>query len=190
MLTATSSLHSIRTHYHSESRDLVRALLNSTSLIEANFALELLQGKVPEKTLVTVMNLREVLKELPSSPFEMAVDEDVLLRAAHLTKDRAVMMRTLADGIDLTVTTAGNLVLDIIIRSEGKPIYWSPVPISDDYVTPALIDVIVDSDHLLNEMIELAKAMGLVFNPPFYLSLEDWRMDHAANVMESITDLF
>jgi hypothetical protein len=64
------------------------------------------------------------------------------------------------------------------------------VPITDNFLTPAVLELVVESDHLLDGMIELAKAMGLVFNPPFYLSLEDWRMDHAADMMQALGDLF
>ncbi|MDA3935785.1 MAG: hypothetical protein PF636_02815 [Actinomycetota bacterium] len=189
MLTATTGIQSIRPHY-TESPDLLGVLLNATSLVEANFALELLKDTVPEKVLVTALNLREVLRELPSSPFEMSVAEDVLLRTANLVKDRAVMATTLPDGTEIAVTTAGNLVLDVIVRSGGAPSYWSPVPITDNFLTPAVLELVVESDHLLDGMIELAKAMGLVFNPPFYLSLEDWRMDHAADMMQALGDLF
>lgn len=189
MLTVISGIQTVRAHW-AMNRELLRVVLNATSLVEANFALEILKDSVPEKTLVTAMNLREVLRELPASPFEMSVAEDVLLRTAGLVKDRAVMSRTLPDGIEIAVTTAGNLVLDVIVRLGGLPIYWSPIPVTDDYVNPGALDAIIESDHLLDGMIELAKAMGLVFNPPFYLSLEDWRMDHAADVMESLRDLF
>ena len=33
-------------------------------------------------------------------------------------------------------------------------------------------------------------AMGAVFNPKFYVSLEDWRIEYAADAFECLGDLF
>lgn len=190
MLVATFGLAAIRPHYNDDTRDLMRVVLNSTSAAEANLALDLLLDAVPEKALVTVCNLREVLASLPSTPFAMTVDEETLMKTAGLGKDRAVMRRTLDDGTEIGVTTAGNLVLDIIISTERGRFYWSPVPIMDDFVTPGLIDDIVESECLLDAIIDLAQAMGLAFNPKFYLSLGDFRTEYAHAAIEGLSDLF
>jgi len=190
MLVATFGLAAIRPHYNDETRDLMRVLLNATSAAEANLALDLLLESVPEKTLVTACNLREVLSSLPTTPFSMTVDEETLLRAAGLTKDRAVMLKQLADGCELAVTTAGGLVLDLIVTTERGRFYWSPVPVVDDFVTSKLIDDIVESECLLDAVIDLTQAMGLVFNPKFYLSLADWRTEYAHAAIEGMNELF
>lgn len=190
MLTATSGLSQLRPHYTDSNRDLFRVLLNSTSAAEANLALSLLSETVPEKPLVTAANLREVLRALPSSPFAMRVDEATLARTALLERRIAAFGKQLPDGIEIVVTTAGNLVLDLIIKHRGEKYFWTPIPMNDDYVNPQIVDLLVESTWLLDEIIEIVKCMGLVFNPKFYLSLEDWHMEYAQDVFEGLGDLF
>jgi hypothetical protein len=190
LLTNTTGLSSLRTYYTPETRELFGVLLNATSAAEANLALEVLRALVPGRPLVTACNLREVLRSLPASPFAMRVDEQTVLGAAGLTKDMALLGKTLPDGIELCITTAGNLVLDIIVRADGNKHYWSPIPVTFEFVNPVVIDLIMTSEHLLDAVIDLTKSMGLVFNPKFYLSLEDFHLEYAAEMLEDIDDLF
>ena len=39
-------------------------------------------------------------------------------------------------------------------------------------MNPNVVDLIVTNSYLLDEVIELVKCMGVVFNPKFYLSLD------------------
>jgi len=189
--TATSGgIERIRTHYDDETKDLFEVLLDATSQTEANFALGILMRQVPEKTLVAAVNLREVLASFPHPPFPMRVDEETLMNSAGLTKAGACMGKILADGLELHVMTAGNLVLDIIVRTPDAKYYLSPIPATEDFVTVGLIDLIVESDVLLDEIVELITAMGLVFNPKFYLSVEDWHLEYAKEAMSGLEDLF
>jgi len=190
VLMATTGLSRLRPLYAPESRDMFRVLLNATSAAEANLALEVLRRSVPEKQLITACNLREVLRTLPASPFTMRVDEATLVRTASLRRNMACYTKSLPDGIELVVTTAGNLVLDLIIKHDAEKYFWTPIPVRDDFVNPEVVDLVVESGYLLDEVIELIKCMGVVFNPRFYLSLEDFQLDHAADVMQGIDDLF
>lgn len=190
MLTATTGIASIREFYTQENRDLFNLVFNACSAAEANLALNLLVDEVPEKVLVACVNLREVLHDLPGSPFSMRVDEETLARALGFERQIACLSRELDDGIELAVTTAGNLVLDIIVRHEGEKYFWSSQPRGDDFMSPKLLPLIVESDYLIDEVVELAKGMGLVFNPKFYLSLEDWRLEYAQDAMEGLGELF
>lgn len=190
MLTATTALARIRTHYDGECRDLLKVVLNSTSAAEANLAVEVLRGLVPTKALVDACNLREVLRSLPASPFPMRVDEETLCRAGGFEQRIAAMGKRLPDDIELVVTTAGNLVLDVIIKHRGDKYFWNPTPVTDDFVSTNVIDLLIDSDHLLDAVIDLAAVMGIAFNPRFYLSIEDWHMEYAADVFEGLGELF
>lgn len=169
---------------------MLRILLNSTSVAEANIALDVLSNTVPETTLVAACNMREVIRALPASPFPMAVDEATLCRSAGMERHMASMGKTLDDGIELIITTAGNLVLDIILKDRGAKFFWNPVPVTDDYVNGDVLDLLMTSDHLLPAVIELAEGMGMVFNPKFYLSLEDWHLEYASDVFAGMKDLF
>jgi hypothetical protein len=190
LLTATGSLAQLRPHFTDETRDLFRVLLNATSSAEANLALDMLRPSVPDKVLVNACNLREVLRALPTSPFSMRVDEDTISKTAEMERGIASMGKTLPDGIELCLTTAGNLVLDVIVRHEGEKHFWNPVPVTEDFVHTEVLDLTIESDHLLNAMIDLAHCMGVVFNPKFYLSIEDWHLDYASDVFDGLEDLF
>lgn len=190
MLTATGSLAQLRPYYEGPSRDLLSVLLTATSPTEANLALQVLGDSMPEKALVNACNLREVLFALPRSPFVMPVDEVTIERAAGLTRGIASLYRELPDGSELAITTAGNLVLDVIIRADGEKYFWNPVPLVDDVVNRDALDIAITSDHLLNALIDLTRCMGASFNPKFYLSIDDWNLEYASDVFEGLSELF
>lgn len=190
MLTTVQTLRSIRPNYTPDTEYLFQVLLDATSVVEANIALDLLVKSVPERPLVTAVNLREVLKSLPASPFAMAVDERTLLRVTGMQKDLAAYRITTPDDYDVIVTTAGNLVLDLIVKHTGEKFFWTPVPRTDDFINPKLVGHLVQSDFLLTQVIDVIKAMGVVFNPTLYLSLEDWHLEYARETMEGLGDLF
>jgi len=190
MLTLAPGLAQVRPYVTEDNRDLFRVLLNATSAAEANLALQVLASSTPEKALVTACNLREVLRSMPASPFPMRVDEETLVRAAGLEKRTATLTSYLADGLELVVTTAGNLVLDLIVRDGDAKYFWTPVPVVDDFVNPAIVDLIVESDCLLDGAIGLVKHMGVVFNPRFYLSLDDFTLEYASDALAGLGEFF
>ena len=97
---------------------------------------------------------------------------------------------TLPDGLELAITTAGNLVLDVIVRDGDEKYFLTPIPRTEDFVSPGLMPLLVESDYLLDGIIELVKSMGMVFNPKFFLSTEDWRLDYAQDAMAGLGELF
>jgi len=189
VLTAVSGLKCLRPYYTQDSRELFRVLLNATSAAEAALALDVLGERVPEKPLVSACNLREVLRDLPRSPFTMAVDEDTLIRTAGMDKHIAALQKSLPDGIELVVTTAGNLVLDLIVKHRGEKYFVTPIPVVNDFVNPSVVDLIVRDDNLLVSIIDLVECMGLVFNPKFYMSLEDFSMEYAPDTFSGLGSL-
>jgi hypothetical protein len=189
MLTITTALVRLRPHYKTDP-DLFRVFLNAISAAEANLALQVLATDVPEKELVIACNLREVIAELPATPFPMRVDEETLLRTTGLEKQTALLERTLPDGLTLAVTTAGNLVLDVIVREGAEKHFLTPVPLTDDRISSRVVDLLVESDHLLDALVDLVKHMGLVFNARYYLSVDDFTVEHAFETLSGLTDLF
>jgi hypothetical protein len=190
VLTLAGGLARLRPHFIDDNRDLVRVLLNATSAAEANLALQVLALTVPEKPLVVACNLREVLRSMPSSPFPMRVDEETLARTADLNRCMALLSKELPDGLELAATTAGNLVLDLIVRDGATKYFWTPVPVVDDFVNPDVVDLVVESDHLLDGVIDLVTCMGVVFNPRFYLSLYDFTVEYAFETLTGLEELF
>jgi len=188
--TTTRTLEALRPHVTPDTKYLFQVLLNATSVVEANIALDLLVKSVPEKILVRAVNLREVIKSLPPSPFTMAVDERTLMRVTGMVKDLAVFKKPTPDGYEVVVTTAGNLVLDLIVKRRDDKFFWTPVPVTSDFINPELVGHLIESDYLLQEIIDVIQAMGVVFNPTLYLSLDDWHLEYAKETMEGLGDLF
>ncbi len=188
--TTLSSLEALRPYYASESRDLLRVLMNAVSITEANLALQLLLETVPSKVLVRACNLREVICSLPKTPTSMRVSDTTLAEALGMECTVGSMGKTLPDGTNIWVMTAGNLVLDIVVGVDDKRHYWNPVPVTDDVISGAIVDLLINSDYLLAAAIEMATTMGVVFNPKFYVSIEDWHLDNAADVLGGLEGLF
>lgn len=190
MLRLASGLALLRPHFTDENRDMLRVLLNATSAAEAALALQVLSDSVPEKALVTACNLREVVRSLPASPFPMHVDEQTLVRTADLHKHTATLGRTLPDGLELVLMTAGNLVLDVVVKDGANKYFLTPIPVVEDFVNPEVVDLLVESEYLLDETIELVKCMGVVFNPRFYLSVQDFTLEYAFEALAGLAEIF
>ncbi|MDF1543181.1 MAG: hypothetical protein RQ731_07910 [Anaerosomatales bacterium] len=190
MLTAAKGLCRIRAHYDEDSRYLFQVLLTATSVVEANIALDLLSKTVPDKALVAAINLREAIQSIPSTPFRMAVDEQTFMRIGGMVKDLAALSCTTPDGYSIVVTTAGNLVLDLIVKHDDEKHFWTPIPRTDDLVDPGLVQHLVESDHLFSGVVDVIKSMGVVFNPTLYLSVDDWHLEYARETIEGLEGLF
>jgi hypothetical protein len=50
--------------------------------------------------------------------------------------------------------------------------------------------MLLSREDMLREVIEIVRSMGMVFNPSFYMSVDDWLMEHAAESILGIEDLF
>lgn len=162
----------------------------STSNVEANIALDLLSKSVPERAIVSAVNLREAIRAIPATPFRMAVDEQTLVRASGMRKDLAMFKRDTPDGYVVGVTTTGNLVLDLIITYGDEKRFWTPVPAKNDLCDPALVSHLVTSDHLFSTVLEIVRAMGIVHNPTLHMSLDDWHLEYARENVTYVDDIF
>lgn len=193
MIAVARGLASVRPHYAGEQRELLRILLNATSAAEADFALHILRESVPERDLLAAVNIREALCELPACPFAMATDIETLVRVLPMTKDRSAWRRTRADAggdYDLVVLGDGNLCYDLLVTADGRNQFWTPHPANGAVVHPDALDLVMSRETLLAEVVALVQAMGLPFSPVFYLSLDDWMLEHAAEAMSDLGGLF
>jgi len=191
MVHALSSLPLVRQHLDAED-DLLEVVVNARSRVEANLALGILRETMPEKALVAALNLREVLDSLPAYPCSMAVDEGMLARVAGLKKVRTAWHKTLEndENVAMNVTTAGNFCFDLVLEIDGTTYFWTPSTADEDIVNPGLLVILLDRPAILPAVIALAKDMGLVFNPRFYMSLDDWNLDHLQDCFEDFEALF
>ncbi len=191
MVSALASIPLLRQHIDAE-EDLVRIVVNARSRVEANLALGILRESVSERVLVAALNLREVLDSLPGYPCSMAVDETTLAKIVGLEKNHTAWTKPLDDDPDitLTVSTAGNFCFDLVIGVDGRNIFWTPPSAEEDFVHPELLDACLEREALLPAIISLTEDMGLVFNPRFYMSVDDWNLDHLQESFEDFRSIF
>lgn len=169
--------------------ELHRIVLNATSWVEANLAVELLSGEVPERALVTAANIREVIKELPRCPLAMAVDVETLGRIFGLERDGTGWQRTFADEAGeytIVLLGEGNYCYDIVVRADERTLMWMPSNSEEDYLNPDVVDLIMERPTVLGNVVALAQAIGLPFYPTFYLSLEDWRQEYVQLAVDEV----
>jgi hypothetical protein len=173
--------------------DLIRVVLNATSWVEANLGVELLSESVPARTLVTFANVREALKELPRCPMGMAIDFEGLARVWELEREGHAWVRDFEDpagDYSVVLLGEGNHLYDIVIRADGRTLMWMPECSEDDFLNPDVIDLVMERATMLDNVIGLVQAMGLPFNPMFYMSVEDWRQEYAQVVFDEVLDGF
>jgi len=179
--------------YFSSDPDLLRVVMNSTSLVEATLAMELLTQTVPERALITAANIREAIKELPRCPLSMAVDFETLARVWELERVGMGWERQFDDRDDdftIVLLGEGNFCYDIVVRLKGRTMMWMPRSPEEDFVNPDLVDLVMEHHGLLRTVIDLVGAMGMPFSPAFYLSLEDWQQEYAETTFSEVVELF
>ena len=188
MHAVESMLETARAHYAWDP-DLTRVVLNATSWVEANLAVELLSKSLPARALVTVTNLREVVKELPQCPLSMAIDFEGLAGAWQLEREGNAWVRTFEDTLgtySVALLGEGNYCYDIVVRTEDRVFMWMPNNRDDDFLNPDVIDLVIERPAIFASIVDLVQAMGLPFYPMFYMSLEDWRQEYAQDIFEEV----
>lgn len=185
-------LDSVRSHYALDP-DLHRVVLNATSWVEANLAVELLAETVPERSLVHYANIREAIKELPRCPMRMAIDLEGLSRVWDMEREGSAWRRTFADDegdFSIVLLGEGNYCYDIVVRTEKRTLMWMPRNSEEDFLNADIVDLIVERPAVLGAVIDLLQSMGMAFYPTFYLSLEDWRQEYAQTMFAEVVELF
>jgi hypothetical protein len=186
-------LKSLRRHYASDDKDLLRIVLNADSMFEANLAVGVLKESIPEKPLVTAVNVREVFHDLPTCPFTMGVDLETLARVAKLEGSGNTYRRHFRDrdgDWELLVLGDGNLCFDAAVVAEGVKVPWTAMPGYDDIVNQEFVDLVLSRKTVLKEIVGFVQDSGVPFAPTFYMSMDDWNLEYVEDVLADMTKLF
>lgn len=194
MTSATTVTADLRELAVSENGELLRDLVNSVSQVEAGLALGILRDRgVADRTLVKALNLREILVEMPASPFPMRIDFDTLARINELFHRMGSYHKNFEDGEGryfVELLGQGNLCYDMVVGIGNKKGFLKPAPVGADFIRPEALDLLLSREEMLREIILIVHSMEVVFNPTFYMSVDDWLMEHAAESLVGIEDLF
>jgi len=184
--SATRIQAALSERYRSDEDELLYTLLNATSFAEAGFALSLLRNVMAESALVTALNLREVLCELPASPFIMHADTETIRNVLGLEQDRSALVSGDGD-VRIELLLEGNLCFDIILKRDGGMTFLKTSPEGNDIIPAEALHTIMERPGTLERVIEIVTAMGLVFNPRVYFTIEEWLSE---NTSKTMTDLW
>ncbi|HEX9093134.1 MAG TPA: hypothetical protein VF902_04050 [Coriobacteriia bacterium] len=193
MNLAAPALADLRAVCYTDDASLIRTVINAVPSAEAGIAMGLLADIVPERTLVAALNLREILRELPESPFQMRVDFEALARISGLTRQRLSWVLAVGDPedrLEVELLGQGNLIYDIGVRDDERISLLKPGPVKCDIIRPDALDILLDHRDMIRAVIDLTSDMGIVHNPRFYMTVEDWQLEHAAESLIGMNDLF
>ncbi len=193
MITAQRALAAVAELAASKDGDLLRIVLNASTTGEAHLAIGILAEHVNHRTLVSALNVREMLREMPASPFAMRIDTEMLVRTADMTIERDSLHRTITDtdgGYEIVVLAEGNLCFELVVVVDGKSAFVRPTDKGENFIHQEALELILSHASMLDELASVVKAMGMVFNPRFYLSLEDWTLEYAKDALADLNQLF
>ena len=189
MLGVTQARIDLQEHLSCDTGKLLRTLVNAGSLAETGFALSLVRETMPERAVMTALNLREVLAELPAAPFVMAVDVATLQSVTGMERERSsYVLETPAYRID--ILAEGNFCFDIVLKHRDECAFLKTSPPGDDLVRPAAYEMLMGVEGMLEHVIELVTSMGLVFNPRMYFTIDEWLAENALDTMSELWDAF
>lgn len=193
MITAQRALYAVAELAASDDGDLLRVVLNASSTGEAHLAIGILADHVNHRTLVSALNVREMLREMPASPFAMRIDTEMLARAADMVIERDSLRRTITDtdgGYGIVVLAEGNLCFELVVVVDGESVFVRPTDKGEDFIHSQALEFILSHPSMLDELASVVKATGVVFNPRFHLSLEDWTREYAQEALADLSQLF
>lgn len=189
MLGVAQARIDLQNHSTRETGDLLRTLVNAGSLAEASFALSLVRDILPERTVMTALNLREVLTELPAAPFVMPLDIVTLQSVTSMHRDASSYVLTASD-FRIDVLAEGNYCFDIVLKHDDVSSFLKTSPVGEDTVRPAAYEMLMGVEGMLESVIGLVTSMGLVYNPRRYFTVDEWLQENALGTMSELWDAF
>lgn len=172
--------------------DLVNSLLTSRSDAEATIALSLLVGSFEERELVMLVNLREVLRELPTVPFRAGQDLEVLERAGRYESTGRSYRRMFESShgvFGIEFLGAEHECADIVVHAANSR--YSLGGGADDVVDARLLALFVNHGVVLDAVLEALELIGWPLDPTIYVTSGDFFVEHcAATAKEAMAELF
>lgn len=172
--------------------DLVETLLLSRSASDAVLAYSALRTVLPSRTLVMLANLREVIAALPETPFLAGTGLDMLVTAGGYEHTGRSYRRLFEDGdsvFGLEFLGGGTFCDGIVVHTSSSRfvLHGDPASVLDHEV----LKVFVRHDTLLDRVLEALQLLGYVFEPPIYVTPDDFIAEHgAAAAGKAFNDLF
>lgn len=172
--------------------DLVELLLTSLSAGEAVMAYSLLRDTLPSSALIALANLREIIAEIPETPFNAGTGLDALVSAAGY-EPTGHSYRKMFEGehgvFGLEFFGEGTRCDGIAVHTETSRLYLHGDQRSR--IDHLMLEIIVSYPELLDEILEGLQVLGIALEPRIYLTDSDFPAEHAASAAGQVMgDLF
>lgn len=172
--------------------ELVAALLSADSDSDAVVSFTLLRGSIPDAHLLMLVNLREVLSEIPVAPFHVGEDLELLERASDYEDTGRSYRRRFesAHGVfGLEFVGRGKSCEGIFVHTPASRTQLKPA--GDFRLDAEMITLFVHHRILLDALLEALELLGTPLSPAIYLTPEDFLAEHcAAAACEAFGELF
>lgn len=170
---------------------LASTLVSASSESDALIAFSLLRGAISDRHLVMLVNLRELLLEMPTCPFSTPCDLEILARACGY-EDTG---RSYRRGFE---SNHGVFGLEFVGRLRTCEAILVHTPLSrfdlykngDHELDAETLTIFAHHATLIDAAIEALQQMGLSLDPKFYLSAEDFLREHQDAAGCVVRDLF
>ena len=172
--------------------ELVSSLLVSQSDSEAAVAFSLLRGAISDRDLVAIVNLREVLLELPSGRFRTGASLEMLARIGDY-ESTGYSYRRLFESphgvFGLEFIGESNCCDEIVIHTpSGRRSLAHP---EGEGLDAALMPILVQHGVLLDAVLEGLTLLGSPLDPTIYMTPDDFLVEHGAGAARDMfSELF
>lgn len=171
--------------------ELASTLVSASCQSDALIAFSLLRGTISDRHLVMLVNLRELLLEMPACPFSTPCDLDILARACGYEDTGRSYRRRFE-------SNHGVFGLEFVGRMRTCDAILVHTPLSrfdlykngDHELGAETLTIFVNHAILLDAAIEALQQLGLPLDPKIYLSAEDFLSEHQHAAGCVVSDLF
>ncbi len=172
--------------------ELVAALLSARSDSDAVVSFSLLRGTIPDAELLMLLNLREVLFELPQVPFRVGEDLELLASSGAYEDTGRSYRRRFKSGhgvFGIEFVGRNRQCEGIFVHTPASRMRLGP---SGDYRLDAeMIAVFVYHRIVLDALLDALALLGLPLAPVIYVSADDFLVEHgAAAASQAFGELF
>lgn len=172
--------------------DVVGVVLGARSNAEAAIAFMLLRESFPPEALVMLANLRELIAEMPDTPFIASGGLDLLATARNYEPTGHSYRKLFESdhGIyGLEFVGSGSLCEAIIVHTATSRLVLR----GDTYsvIDAVMLNVLVNHQTLLDEILEALQLLGWPLEPKIHLVPDDFLAEYgAAAASEAFGELF
>lgn len=173
--------------------DLVSDLLSSTTDADAVIAFTLLRGQIEDCHLLMLVNLRELILELPPAPFRSGEDLSILEKAGGYEDSGRSYRRVFESShgvFGIEFLGRDRLCDGIVVRTPTLR-YWLSGGEDRLAIDATALNLFVHHGVLLDAVFEGLELLGCPLDPKIYVTAEDFVVEHrAAAAGEALAALF